>query len=84
MEEQLVLPTVNFTCFGKLVSPTVIFGAKNNHSNNSCLQKFGKLVSPTVNFTRFGKLVSVTATPISLSQQTLVSVAGFLGNEIKN
>ena len=29
--------TVNFTCFGKLVSPTVIFGAKNIYSNNSCL-----------------------------------------------
>ena len=31
MEEKLVLPTVNFTRFGKLVSPTVIFGAKNIH-----------------------------------------------------
>jgi hypothetical protein len=45
----------------------------------------GKLESPTVNITRFGKLVSVTAIPIFLSPpQKIVSVAGFLGNEIKN
>ena len=79
MEGKLVLPTVNFTRFGKLVSPTVIFGTKNIHSNNSCLYKFVKLVSPTVNCTRFGKLVSVTAIPISLSPQKTHLSRRFLG-----
>jgi hypothetical protein len=82
--EKLVLLTVYFTPFGKLVSPTVIFYAKNIHPNDSCLYKFGKLVSPTVNFTYFGKLVSVKAIPICLSPTKLVSVAGVLGNKIKN
>jgi hypothetical protein len=76
-QKKLVLPTVNFTRFGKLVSANVIFGAKNIHPNDSCLYKFGKLVSPTINFTRFGKLGSVTAIPIFLSQKKLVSVTGF-------
>ena len=67
MEEKLVLPTVNFTRFGKVVSPTVIFWGKNIHPNDSRLYKLGKLVSLTVNLTCFGKLVSVTVIPISLA-----------------
>ena len=58
MGQKLVLLTVNFTRFGKLVSPTVIFGAKNVHPNDSCWYKLRELVSSTVNFTHFGKLVS--------------------------
>jgi hypothetical protein len=63
--------TVNFTRFGKLVSPTIVFGAKNIHPNDSCLYNFGKLGS-------------VTTIPIPHSPKKLGSVTGFLGNEIKN
>jgi hypothetical protein len=77
--EKLVLPAINFTRFGKLVLANAIFGAKNIHSNDRCLYKFGKLVSPTVNVTCFGKLGSVTAIPISLSPKKICFSHSFLG-----
>jgi hypothetical protein len=90
--EKLVLLTVNFTRFGKLVSANVIFSAKNIHltivacislENLSqrplTLPVLENLSQPPLFLQASSKLGSVTAIPISVSQKNNSSQSQGLG-----